>query len=43
MFSIIDKNKILSEKIISFDIISTKDQLFDIEERIDIVIKEIKS
>ena len=40
---IIDQNKILSEKIKSFDIIPTKDQLFDISERIDIDIKEIKS
>lgn len=36
-------NKILSEKIKSFDIIPTKAQLFDISERIDLVIKEIKS
>ena len=43
IISIIDENKILSEKIKSFDIIPTKDQLFDIAERIDIVIKEIKS
>ena len=42
IISIIDENKILSEKIKSFDIIPTKDQLFDIAERIDIVIKEIK-
>ncbi len=43
IISIIDENKILSEKIKSFDIIPTKDQLYDIAERIDIVIKEIKS
>ena len=43
IISIIDENKILSEKIKSFDIIPTKDQLFDISERIDIDIKEIKS
>ena len=42
IISIIDENKILSEKIKSFDIIPTKDQLYDIAERIDIVIKEIK-
>ena len=42
IISIIDENKILSEKIKSFDIIPTKDQLFDIAERIDFVIKEIK-
>ena len=43
IISVIDDNKILSEKIKSFDIIPTKDQLFDIAERIDLVIKEIKS
>ncbi len=43
MISVIYENKILSEKIKSFDIITTKYQLFDIAERIDIVIKEIKS
>ena len=43
IISIIDENKILSEKIKSFDIIPTKDQLYDIAERIDIVIKEIRS
>ena len=42
IISIIDENKILSEKIKSFDIIPTKDQLFDIAERIDFAIKEIK-
>ena len=43
IISVIDENKILSEKIKSFDIIPTKDQLFDIAERIDLVIREIKS
>lgn len=38
----IDKNKILSEKIKTFDIIPTKEQLYDISERIEIDIREIK-
>ena len=43
IISIIDENKILSEKIKSFDIIPTKDQLNAIVERIIIEIKEINN
>ena len=42
IISIIDENKIISENIKSFDIIPTKEQLFDISERIETDIKDIR-
>ena len=41
VINLIDERKMLIEKIKSFDIIPTKDQLYDITERIDIDIKNI--
>jgi hypothetical protein len=43
IMNMIEKNKILSEKIKTFDIIPTKDQLYDIVERIIIEIKDINN
>jgi hypothetical protein len=43
VISLIEENKILLEKIKSFYFIPTKEQLYDISERIDLDIKEIKS
>ena len=43
IMNMIEKNKLLSEKIKTFDIIPTKDQLYDIVERIIIEIKEINN
>ena len=42
IISIIEENKIISENIKSFDIIPTKEQLYDISERIETDIKDIK-
>jgi len=43
VISLIEENKILLEKIKSFYFIPTKEQLYDISERIDLDIKEIKN
>ena len=42
IIAIIDKGKIVAENLKSFDIIPTKEQLYDISERIETDIKEIK-